>query len=279
VSGIGAVVEVPGRETFDSRRSSFDVRSLDVDVERVEKLIDDWLCDTEAEDAADRRTRKRQHTKAAILRSAWRLFLTVGYDGTTVNDITEAADIGKGTFFAYFARKSDAVLALCHHRRNVAISRYRHGGLKGRSARESIIGLIEELAKLNGQTSPEARIMAEMSLRQFLADTEIMRDETPPMEVALIELIDAGIASGEFDSSTNAEAVARLVHAAYYSTKAAWLRTGPLVVPFDLVERVRLDVELILRGLAAAAPHAPRSAQASNADSRPRRPSRTTNRS
>jgi hypothetical protein len=92
--------------------------------------------------------------------------------------------------------------------------------------------------------------MAEMSLRQFLADTEIMRDETPPMEVVLGELVRAGIESGEFDRAVNAEAVARLVHAAYYSAKAAWLRTGPLTVPFDLVERVRLDVDLILRGVA-----------------------------
>jgi AcrR family transcriptional regulator len=243
-------IGAPARHAVDARASSFDVRTLDVNVRRVEKLIDDWLGDA-ADDDADRRTRKRQQTKAAILRSAWHLFLTVGYDDTTINDIAEAADIGKGTFFAYFAKKSDAVLALCHHRRDIAISRYRRGALSGRSAGESIIGLIEELAKLNGQTSPEARIMAEMSLRQFLADTEIMRNQTPPMEVALIELVNAGIESGEFDPSTSPEAVARLVHAAYYSAKAAWLRTGPVEVPFDLVERVRLDVSLILRGTAA----------------------------
>jgi AcrR family transcriptional regulator len=249
MSSTTAVVSTPTGEVVGVRPSSFDVRRLDVDVQRVEDLIDEWLCES-PDDDVDRRTRKRQHTKSAILRSAWRLFLTVGYDDTTIADIAEAADIGKGTFFAYFAKKSDAVLALCHHRRDIAISRYRHGAPAGRTARQAILGLIEELAVLNGQTSPEARIMAEMSLRQFLADTEIMRDETPPMEVVLGELVRAGIESGEFDRAVNAEAVARLVHAAYYSAKAAWLRTGPLTVPFDLVERVRLDVDLILRGVA-----------------------------
>ena len=247
---LNAVLDAPSRERTGVRPTAFDVRTLAVDPARVEKLIDEWLCDSDS-GAADRRTRKRQQTKASILRSAWRLFLTIGYDDTTISDITEAADIGKGTFFAYFARKSDVVLALCHHRRNVAIDRSRRP-VKGRSARDSILGLIEELARLNGQTSPEARVMAEMSLRQFLADTEIMRDETPPMEAAMIEMVQAGIDAGDFDPSTDPEAVARLLHAAYYSAKAAWLRTGPLVVPFDLVERVRLDVELILRGLASA---------------------------
>jgi AcrR family transcriptional regulator len=56
-----------------------------------------------------RRERKKQETRQRLLRSAWRLFREKGYDDTTVEEITEAADVGKGTFFNYFATKESIV--------------------------------------------------------------------------------------------------------------------------------------------------------------------------
>jgi len=44
-------------------------------------------------------------TEERLMRSALRLFATRGYTATTIEDITDAADIGKGTFFNYFPSK------------------------------------------------------------------------------------------------------------------------------------------------------------------------------
>jgi len=49
-----------------------------------------------------RRERKKQETRQKLLESAWQLFQEKGYERTTVEDITEAADVAKGTFFNYF---------------------------------------------------------------------------------------------------------------------------------------------------------------------------------
>jgi AcrR family transcriptional regulator len=49
-----------------------------------------------------RRERKKQETRQKLLESAWQLFQDKGYERTTVEDITEAADVAKGTFFNYF---------------------------------------------------------------------------------------------------------------------------------------------------------------------------------
>ena len=57
----------------------------------------------------DRRERKKQETRQRLLRAAWELFQEGGYDQTTVADITEAADVAKGTFFNYFATKEAIV--------------------------------------------------------------------------------------------------------------------------------------------------------------------------
>lgn len=57
-----------------------------------------------------RRERRRAETQQRILDAALQLFTTHGYLETTVEEITEAADVGKGTFFNYFPTK-DALLA------------------------------------------------------------------------------------------------------------------------------------------------------------------------
>lgn len=53
------------------------------------------------------RDRKRDRTRKALVNAAIDLFERRGYDGTTVADIAEAADIGTRTFFSYFASKEE----------------------------------------------------------------------------------------------------------------------------------------------------------------------------
>ena len=55
--------------------------------------------------APGRRERKRTETRERIFRAALRLFAERGFTATTIEDITQAADVGKGTFFNYFPSK------------------------------------------------------------------------------------------------------------------------------------------------------------------------------
>lgn len=59
-----------------------------------------------------RRERRRAETQQRIMSAALDLFSTRGYRETTVEDITEAADVGKGTFFNYFPTKDAVLLAI-----------------------------------------------------------------------------------------------------------------------------------------------------------------------
>ena len=54
---------------------------------------------------AGRRARRQAETRARILRAALELVARQGLQATTVEQITEAADVGKGTFFNYFPSK------------------------------------------------------------------------------------------------------------------------------------------------------------------------------
>jgi AcrR family transcriptional regulator len=56
---------------------------------------------------SERRSRKRLATSKAISDAATRLFMERGFDHVTVDEIAEAADVGRMTVFNHFPRKED----------------------------------------------------------------------------------------------------------------------------------------------------------------------------
>jgi AcrR family transcriptional regulator len=72
--------------------------------ERLEGAVDTALPpDWPNEDEGD--------TRAKIIRAAVDLFLDVGYQNLRVDEITDRAGIGKGTFYHHFSSKQDLLLA------------------------------------------------------------------------------------------------------------------------------------------------------------------------
>src|ERR1700686_1526050 len=59
----------------------------------------------------DRRQRRASQIRERLFRAALDLFAQHGFADTTVEDITNAADVGKGTFFNYFPSKDHLLLA------------------------------------------------------------------------------------------------------------------------------------------------------------------------
>lgn len=59
------------------------------------------------DEITDRRSRKRLATRQKISTAANRLFMQRGFDDVTVDEIAEAADVGRMTVFNHFPRKED----------------------------------------------------------------------------------------------------------------------------------------------------------------------------
>jgi AcrR family transcriptional regulator len=79
---------------------------------------------------------KGLRTKTRILREAKRLLLEKGYDATTINDITEASEIRRASFYTYFTSKQDVLLAIGHDAEEAGIVAAE--GLRRLSANSSI---------------------------------------------------------------------------------------------------------------------------------------------
>lgn len=67
---------------------------------------------TLAEAPPGRRERRRTETREKLFRVAMQLFAERGFFATTTEDITEAADVGQGTFFNYFPTKQHVLTVL-----------------------------------------------------------------------------------------------------------------------------------------------------------------------
>jgi AcrR family transcriptional regulator len=57
--------------------------------------------------AAGRRDRKKNETRQALRDAAHRLFAEKGFSQTTIDDITDAANVSRRTFFRYYDSKDD----------------------------------------------------------------------------------------------------------------------------------------------------------------------------
>ncbi|WP_267426249.1 TetR/AcrR family transcriptional regulator [Methylobacterium sp. GC_Met_2] len=98
----------------------------------------------------DRRTRKRQATRQAISDAATRLFLEQGFDRVTVDQIAEAADVGRMTVFNHFPRKEDMFFD-----REGEIRGTMSAAISGRASRTSPVAALRLLAhRLVGERNP-----------------------------------------------------------------------------------------------------------------------------
>jgi len=89
-----------------------------------------------------RRERHRAEIRRRLFEAALRLFAQKGYFDTTVEDITEAADVGKGTFFNYFPTK-EHILATYGDERVAAVEQALN---RARVTKGAVMEILKELA-------------------------------------------------------------------------------------------------------------------------------------
>ncbi|MEU6738118.1 TetR/AcrR family transcriptional regulator [Streptosporangium sandarakinum] len=115
------------------------------------------------------RERKRQRTRQAIVDAAVELFEERGYEGTTVADIAEAAEIGTRTFFSYFASKEEVLFPESDSRVAAAVEAIATRGPEERPADV----LLRALRTVNRDSDEMVSRVAALRLRFFRSEPAV----------------------------------------------------------------------------------------------------------
>lgn len=190
---------------------------------------------------SDRVQRRKERTRERIFTEAMRLFTEQGFEATTVAQISEAADIGKGTFFTYFATKQDVFYYLGEQVLQTVLERDDPALPAGDRLRRAL----GSAADWFENHEPEARQMALARLSALPAQSS-----SPNRRRArelLAEILREGMQAGELRSVPEDDAVLA-VASAHFVPVAIWA-LGPQGPP--LRERMHAQLEIVLAGLAA----------------------------
>ncbi len=149
-----------------------------------------------------RTERRKARTAKAILDAAERLFLSHGFEATTMYDLSSEADVAVTSIYAHFGSK-DGVYAALIDRALELDERYSREGLEGGSSPlERLVGMAEGYLRFARQHPayfrffrfpPPDRPAPEAALRAAARVSERIRTETARIAELLREAIDEGV--------------------------------------------------------------------------------------
>ena len=188
-----------------------------------------------------RRERKKQETRQRLLETAWELFREKGYDHTTVAEITEAADVAKGTFFNYFSTREELVDQIALWRIDLLGSRVLGEG----NAPQGAVGRIKLLLQaMVSEWSSEQSLMRHMFLARIGAP--IRHESAHRIGSLMHELVVQGQANGELRDDVDPGFVARLLMTCWFYHFTRWCHENGQFPEEDKLVR---SVDVLMSGL------------------------------
>jgi len=190
-----------------------------------------------------RRERKKRETRCSLMEAALQLFKQRGYDATTVKDITDAADVAKGTFFNYFDTK-EAILpaiAACRLEQLEAALAPEHGAPASPTSRIKLaLRLVAD--------DP----LCEKQLAHQLFVAMMHRRETGPghaLRDLLVKQVRQAQTAGEIRQELDPVYLAGVIRSLFFQRLAMWHHGHR---PAPLHELIDGSVDLLLEGAAGA---------------------------
>jgi len=180
---------------------------------------------TPAVPAAGRRERRAEETRLKLFRAAMRLFADRGFQNVTVEDITESADVGKGTFFNYFESK-DHVLGVMTELQMAHVREAVQASAAGKRSTHSVLRrLFLGLTREPGQSPDFARTVIGAFLASNLVRDQIERQMAGGRRM-IAGVIAAGQRRGEVDAKLKSDDLALRLQQMLLGTVLLWSLHG-----------------------------------------------------
>jgi AcrR family transcriptional regulator len=201
---------------------------------------------------ADARIPQRQETYDKILAAALDLFVSRGFEGTTVDAIAEAAGVTKGAIYFHFATKDDVLLALLDQvESNFVDPMDRRVRRAGPSGREKFVAFAHQQSELGIGRTKLAILAIKTSSDAADGDERFgarIRQIYRRLYDIVEDIIELGKARGEFRTDVSTRQLASFVIATHDGTFLEWQRRGLELRPPEIIHAFRT---LVLAALAA----------------------------
>jgi TetR/AcrR family transcriptional repressor of nem operon len=189
-------------------------------------------------------------SKVALLDAALSVFRVKGYSATRVEDICEAAELTKGSFFYHFKSKEDFAIAAAEHWLSVTSPAFLHAKYRTlHDPLERLLAYIDLRQELLQGTLPEITCFAGTIIQEVYETHPAVRDACEKSITShaalLVADIDEAMRLYGVDRSFSAESLALYTQAvmqgAYILAKAT---QGPAVA-IDCVNHLRRYIKML----------------------------------
>jgi AcrR family transcriptional regulator len=200
----------------------------------------------------DRRQRRSAETRERLFRAALNLFAQKGFGETTVEDITNAADVGKGTFFNYFPSKDHLLVAFT----DMQLAKLQGAVENMRQSHEPMPAFLHALSLRMTEEPARAPDVVRALLQANLSSSSVrsmMREKHARAEALLTQLVEVGQERGEFRRDLSALELARVFRQTTFGTLLLWSVYGDASLP----ERIDTALNVLWTGLAPREPVTP----------------------
>jgi len=192
-----------------------------------------------------RRERRSAELRERLFRSALRLFAEKGFAQTTVEDITEAADVGKGTFFNYFPSKDHILLAFTDMQLGKLAEAVEHF----RNSPQPLRVFLENLTTRMTEEPLRNPGMIRALLQGFVSSTAVREVMVSKQERALAlhtQIMEIAQSRGDLRTDVPAIEIAHVFRQTIFGALLMWSVTGDAT----LRERIRSALHMVWSGIA-----------------------------
>ena len=201
---------------------------------------------------SNRRERQSVERRERLFRAAMDLFARKGFAETTVEDITNAADLGKGTFFNYFPSKEHILLAFGE----MQLAKLKVAFEEMRDTNVPVPVFMRSLGARMTQEPMRNPAIIRILLQAFLTDSSV-REPMLNLQNRVIavhtEMIRIGQSRGEIRGDLPPEVIAHVFRQTIFGTLLIWT----LHADSTLLSRMEDAFEVLWSGLAPRATSAP----------------------
>lgn len=191
---------------------------------------------------AGRRERNKLRVRNRIYDAALELFTRQGYDQTTVDEITEAADVARGTFFNHFQRKEDLIAAWGEDRREQLRDGLADAALApGANTRQTLLHCMSILAEISQHDSARTQAMLAAWVKAGFP-----LHEQPYVSQLFADFIEAGRKRGEVLDAVEPRVAGHILRDAYLGALYRWAQPN---AQMDLEDELHAVCRTVLDGV------------------------------